>query len=341
MAGYFALQWHITNRCDQRCKHCYIFNSGKPIPHEEWTLENAEKLLDNFKSFCEKTKKRPTLAITGGDPILHPQFWQILELVRKQNIPFNILGNPFHLTPEVIKQLKRMGCSRYQLSVDGLKGTHDAMRMTGSFDVTIEKLKLLKACGLSPVVMTTVSNVNYKEVPAITRLLVDIGVEVAAFARYCPTHGDTNANIPPEEYHNFLNEMWDIYEKLANKGTTFTLKDHLWQAILYEKGLLALEDDDVVYEGCHCGISHMTLLETGEVYACRRMETPIGKFPQQSLEECFFGPKMECFRDFSKIEGCKNCKLLNYCRGCRAVAFGTSGGNVFAKDPQCWLCSND
>ena len=24
---YFAFQWHITDECDQRCKHCYIFSS--------------------------------------------------------------------------------------------------------------------------------------------------------------------------------------------------------------------------------------------------------------------------------------------------------------------------
>lgn len=26
---YFAFQWHITDYCDQRCKHCYIFSEGK------------------------------------------------------------------------------------------------------------------------------------------------------------------------------------------------------------------------------------------------------------------------------------------------------------------------
>ncbi|MBR4006062.1 MAG: hypothetical protein IKI90_09465 [Treponema sp.] len=26
---YFAFQWHITDECDQRCKHCYIFAEGQ------------------------------------------------------------------------------------------------------------------------------------------------------------------------------------------------------------------------------------------------------------------------------------------------------------------------
>lgn len=27
---YFAFQWHITDSCDQRCEHCYIFSEGHP-----------------------------------------------------------------------------------------------------------------------------------------------------------------------------------------------------------------------------------------------------------------------------------------------------------------------
>ena len=26
MRSYFSFQWHITDECDQRCKHCYIFS---------------------------------------------------------------------------------------------------------------------------------------------------------------------------------------------------------------------------------------------------------------------------------------------------------------------------
>lgn len=339
MAGFFALQWHITNKCDQRCKHCYIFNSDHPVTGEEWSLENAELLLNEFVAFCRKYEKRPSMAITGGDPILHPQFWEILDLVCKHKIPFNILGNPFHLNPQVIKNLKDAGCQKYQVSLDGLEKTHDSMRQPGSFNATIEAIKLLKENNLSPVVMTTVSKVNWLEIPELTKLIVELGVHTCAFARYCPTHGDVKDNLSPQQYRNFLDTMWKVYTNLAEKGTRFTLKDHLWKAYLVEEGLLeVVKDDGIVYDGCHCGNSHLTFLETGEAYACRRMETPVGFFPDNSLEEIFFGKEMDTYRDIRQIEGCKECELLCQCRGCRAVAFGTSGGNYFAKDPQCWKC---
>lgn len=110
MAGFFCLQWHITNKCDQRCKHCYIFNSTKPIPSDEWNVQDAQKLLDDFLTFCKKYNKTPCVSLTGGDPLLHSRFWDIVELLKCRQISFNILGNPFHLNPKVIKRLTRKGC---------------------------------------------------------------------------------------------------------------------------------------------------------------------------------------------------------------------------------------
>ena len=46
MKEYFAFQWHITDECDQRCKHCYIFFEGQQQEHGRHELEsNAGYLL--------------------------------------------------------------------------------------------------------------------------------------------------------------------------------------------------------------------------------------------------------------------------------------------------------
>ena len=47
MKQYFAFQWHITDDCDQRCKHCYIFaeNNGKQLDAMSWAQMQA--VVDN------------------------------------------------------------------------------------------------------------------------------------------------------------------------------------------------------------------------------------------------------------------------------------------------------
>jgi len=119
---YFAFQWHITDECDQRCKHCYIFSESHPkLVEMPW--ERLVAVLANVERMAEKMNRLPYLYITGGDPILHSRFWDFLELVHSHGIPFTIMGNPFHLTDEVCARMKALGCRKYQLSLDGLRIT--------------------------------------------------------------------------------------------------------------------------------------------------------------------------------------------------------------------------
>ncbi len=128
---YFAFQWHITDECDQRCKHCYIFSEGHPkLVEMPW--ERMVAVLANIERMCERMNRLPYLYITGGDPILHRRFWDFLEMIHEHGIPFTIMGNPFHLTDEVCQRMKALGCRKYQLSLEGLHETHDRFRKPGS-----------------------------------------------------------------------------------------------------------------------------------------------------------------------------------------------------------------
>ena len=105
---------------------------------------------------------------------------------------------------------------------------------------------------------------------------------------------------------------------------------------LHEKRLYHLRGEKgIVFDGCNCAIRHMTLLPNGTVYACRRFDSMVGKIDHQGFKEIFFSSQMQHYREIEKLSGCKDCELLYYCRGCHAVAAGTTG-SFFDKDPQCW-----
>lgn len=117
MSPFFAFQWHITEACDQRCRHCYIFAEDPQKMVRSMQPNEMEKVLNNIADFCAVYDRTPYLYITGGDPLLHPNFWKLMEMVKKRQLPFAILGNPFHLNDEVCKRLKECGCDKYQLNV--------------------------------------------------------------------------------------------------------------------------------------------------------------------------------------------------------------------------------
>jgi radical SAM/SPASM domain protein of ACGX system len=338
MPDYFAIQWHITDVCDQRCKHCYIFSEGHPcLISTPW--EELVATFEQIKTFCTKINRTPYIYLTGGDPILHPDFWRLLDVFKRDNVRFCIMGNPFHLTPDVCKKMKEAGCVKYQLSLDGLEQTHDMFRKKGSFLTTLEKIKVIKDAGMWCAVMTTVSKVNMNEIPALIDLVDSLGVDVYAVGRYCPTSVqkayDAAVHIPPQEYRAFLDKCWQTYQKHKDSKTTFQLKDHLWALYLYEEGLYKPECNGEISDGCNCGRNHLTILPTGDVYACRRMESKVGNVNEDDLYKLWTGDAFNAYRQYDKFTKCSKCNLLGVCRGCPAVTFGYTG-SMYDPDPQCW-----
>lgn len=305
---------------------------------KEMSWTEMEHVFENCLDMCHRANRLPYFYITGGDPILHSRFWDLMQLLQLHNIPFTILGNPFHLNDEVCRKLKSFGCERYQLSIDGLGDTHDNIRKKGSFETTLEKIKCLRNAGIRCAIMTTVSGINKHEITGIIDVVVEHQADVFAFARYCPTSTEKAAHLTANEYRNVLEACWQKFEQYKDRGTSFNLKDHLWTLFLHEKGLFNIPEglqDDVMYEGCNCGNCHLTILPAGDIYACRRFESKVGNVFSEQLFEVFTGDKMDGLRDYGKFEKCTACELLRFCRGCPAVTYGYTG-NFYGADPQCW-----
>lgn len=334
----FGLQWHITDNCDQRCKHCYIY-AGKDLhKNNDLPLEKLSEILEDFIETCKKMNRIPFIAVTGGDPLLYKNVWEFFEMLKANNVKFAILGNPFHLNDDVAKKLRNFGCINYQMSLDGLEKTHDFIRKKGSFQATLSKIDCLRNAGITTTIMATVSKTNINEIPDLVDIVVKYKVNNFAFARYCPNPDDYDNIVTAEEYHEFLGKMWNKFICYKNEDTKFVLKDHLWNLYLHENGMFNINVNnpkDLILDGCKCGISHLTVLADGTVYACRRCESPVGKVPEDSLYDIFFGDEMAKYRQYENFEECSKCELKNFCRGCPAVAKCFTG-SFYGKDPQCW-----
>ena len=337
---YFAFQWHITDECDQRCKHCYIFSEAENKPIDSMSFDQMRLVLSKCEAFCALFGRVPYFYVTGGDPVLHKDFWRLAELLKSKSIAFTLMGNPFHLNDSVCARLRALGCEKYQMSLDGTRLTHDKIRKPGSFDAVLEKIPVVNRSGIRSVIMTTVSSMNIEEIPQIIDIAAQAGVKVFAFARYCPVSREKSTGISPEEYRNLLavcDKKFKEYER-SDCETYFNRKDHLWTLYEYERGDFKIPPDaqkGMIYSGCNCGNSHLTILPTGEIYACRRVQNSlVGNIFADDLAEIWL-TKMEKYRDYTRFKKCSSCELLAFCRGCPAVAAGTHG-DFYDPDPQCW-----
>lgn len=336
----FAIQWHITDFCDQRCKHCYLFSENAAMCCKSMDFDEMLKVLLQAEELCDSLGRQPYYYITGGDPILHPQFWELAEELHKRDAMWCMMGNPFHIDDDVAKRLKSLGLRKYQLSLDGLEATHDMFRKPGSFADTMRAIPCLQRAGIWVAIMSTVSSTNAAEIPQLIKLAAQLDVDVFAFGRYCPTKGQrlSEFHMEPLQYREFLRSCQASIDEAKASGakTTFQKKDHLWKLLDWEEGRFALPaEDGAVHDGCHCGQAHMTVLPNGDVYACRRMESKIGNIEESTLKELFAGEALAQYRQHDKFTKCSKCELKNWCRGCPAVTFGYTG-NMYDADPQCW-----
>ena len=241
--------------------------------------------------------------------------------------------------------LKTCGCEKYQMSLDGMRQTHDWFRKPGSFELTLEKVACLNRAGITSIIMSTVSKTNMLEIPEIIDEVVKAKVKVFAFSRYVPTGGEVDAGMTPQEYRELLRNCdakMKAYEA-AGCETYFNRKDHLWTLYEYETGQFKLPADTkagVIYGGCNCGNCHITISSNGDVMACRRvMDSKVANIFEERLAEVWLG-QMEKYREYDKFTKCSKCELKAWCRGCPAVANGTNG-DFYGADPQCWKTRNE
>lgn len=328
----FKLQWHITNKCNNRCIHCYqdTFN-GK-----ETNIQSAKEIIDDFVSFCEILKVEPHFLITGGDPFLNKDIFLILAEIKARANKITILGNPEIIlgNTSLIDFLKHIELVDYQLSLDGLEETHDKIRYKGSFKNTINAIKELVSNGIKVKIMSTLSTLNIGELTDLMEFSYSIGVSKWSFSRIVSKNEDDLPNN--YDYFCFLKNIKERHSFFEKMGYTRLNKEPLLVPLNMESNLVT---DNRVCGGCSMGGMDLTLLPTNEIMACRRYaDSIIGTWTQKNdfLKYFLYSNKMQEFRQINKIEQCSDCKYLYSCRGCRAVAFARTK-SFYSPDPQCFI----
>lgn len=337
-----AYQWHITDECDQRCKHCYLFGEDARAACVTTPWDQLMRTLDQVERRCARSHAYPTLAISGGDPLLHPRFWDFAEELHRRGISWTAMGNPFHLDTEVCRRLRQLGCLQYQMSLDGLEEFHDYLRKPGSYRATLAALVPLRAAGIQTQLMATASRQNLDDILSCMDVAAQHGASSFAFARYCATSPAKAQELYPtaDEYRAFLLAYWQKKQELEHAGcqTVFKTKDHLFTLLRWELGEFEVsawaQGRTDVCAGCHVG-AKATICANGDLLACRRMPSLVGNIATDDLWDVEHGEAIQRYTQVEGIKGCRDCELLYWCRGCRAVGVNATG-DLLAADPMCW-----
>lgn len=331
MENEFYFQWHITERCNWRCKHCY--HEGYS-PSGELSSVQLQEVITKMEHALNAWGKKAAVSITGGEPWIRAE--DVIAIInRLQESPHfsrvDLLTNGSLLDDEACEYLSSKSIiRRVQVSIEGSAAAqNDAIRGAGSFDKIIASIRQLVKHNIKVGVMMTIAEYNYSDVIPTLEMLSGEGVETFALERFMPT----GQSVKQRDKTLSVEHVKETFSKLNEWARTHNSP----RALQYRPLFCMLEDDVHVGAMCSVGENALTILHDGTLLPCRRLPMPLGNILTDNLIEIWAeSPILWQVRRPSGLNAkCGHCPDIAQCRGCRAMALAVTG-NWLAADPHCW-----
>lgn len=316
----FTLQWHITHRCNLRCAHCYQENYAAFS-----TREAMSAVLNQFEELLAAYQCRGHINVTGGEPMLHPDFYWLLQELKRRGITFAVLTNGTVLTLRDARRLSALGATYVQISLDGCEEIHDAIRGKGSFQRAVNGIRALKAYDIYTDVSFTAQRENKDELKPLSKICHSLNVDKLWFDRVV---------IPKEEDVNNLTLTAEEYQQLSKTAASLNRRGRVSCARAIQFIPCRRKN---IYR-CTAGDGLLTLLADGSVMPCRRLPFVAGNVFEQDLLTIYRDhPLLQKLRGLSVPKACRTCQYAQVCHGgAKCIAYAKTG-DYTAADPDCPL----
>lgn len=337
----FFVQWHLTERCNLRCKHCYQTASKG----EEMSLSEVRETVSEVVEMLREWKGQygikisPSFNITGGEPFLRHDIFEILGIIRNRDFDTYLLSNGMLIDRKRARKLSDLRVKGVQVSIEGPEKVHEIIRGKGSFSLAMKGVQHLLDAGITVTLNVTLSDINSDYFMDIFELASSTGVQRLGFSRLVPSGRGAGLllNMLRKEK---LRELYKSILSLNINGLEIVTGD----PIVSQMSSNGKEGEgSTPVGGCAAGLSGITLLQDGTITPCRRLSVPIGNVRRDSLREVWATSKVLMkLRDRKAYAGkCSSCRRWALCRGCRAIAYAYSSsigqGSFLSDDPQCFI----
>lgn len=172
----------ITERCNYNCLHCFNAKDNNRI-NSQFEFNDFIKLLDEAVECGIQC-----FTITGGEPMVHPRFLDILKEIYKRHMwVFELNTNGSFITQKILDELKKIKCNPLiKISFDGM-GFHDWLRNhKGAEERTIKAIKLCIKNGFKVKIQYNINKHNISSVKETIKLLDSLGVVETRFIPTAP-----------------------------------------------------------------------------------------------------------------------------------------------------------
>ena len=316
----------LTPYCNLSCKMCYVKETAPGLP-----VLDADTWLD----FARQAADMGTLVtqITGGEPMVHPEFRKIYSGFKKLGMVVTMNTNGTQIDESMADFLAADMPRRMNVSLYG-PNREVYERLCGSgraFDRTIRGIELMKERGIPVKINLTPTTINFPHLDGILDICrqYELPVEMTAYMFEPLRRSSTERQgyrLNPEEMAIAI-EKWDRYRYNSN--------EMIARCILAAQGLDHFEESRKI-EGytrlrCRAANSSFWLCWNGKMNACANMTEP-----QANVRELGFDGAWEEVKRYGETirvsAKCLSCSLKRFCLNCAAIGLHENG--TFEQTPQ-------
>lgn len=195
--------WNITRTCNLRCVHCYSDSQAMQYPGE-LTWEEMENVLDDLSAY-----QVPSLLLSGGEPLIHPRFFDIVQKASAGGLKLTISTNGTLITPEKAALLKAANVAYVGISLDGIGAVHDEFRRKeGAFDGAVRGFRNCHDVGQKTGLRLTLTRHNVQNIEQILDFIEQEQIQRVCFYHLVPAgRGSSLQVLTPEESRYALDTL--------------------------------------------------------------------------------------------------------------------------------------
>jgi radical SAM protein with 4Fe4S-binding SPASM domain len=331
--------WEMTQACNWKSASARAIASTARDRHQFSTAE-AFHLVEEIAAMHV-----PLLALTGGDPLLRPDLFPVIEFASRHSVrtSLTLLPTPL-LDVEAISGFKASGLMRVGFWLHGSTVELDDAywAVPGSHRRTLEIIGSCHEEQLPVQINTIFARRNFHDVDPMIELLTRLDVDLWNVFFFVPSTREEAGEVLTADEHE------QIFAKLyaASQVVHFQIKttegQHYQRFLLQQRaresrGRITEADVGTCAPGAvNEGKGFVFINHRGEVYPSRFLPLSAGNVMTQPLAELYCdSPLFVSLRDGSRLKGkCGRCLFRIVCGGSRARAYGMSG-DLFAAEPCC------
>lgn len=312
-SALFYLFLEITRKCNLNCRHCGS-DCKSEVAEKELTTESWLRLLDDIS---ESFNPLPTIVLTGGEAILHKDFYRIVDKINSLNLRWGLVSNGYCLSKAQVEKLEEKNIYSLTVSLDGMEINHNWLRKKkDSFDKTFRALHYISKSKI-PIkdVVTCVNPLNLNELDRISDLLLKMRIFSWRLFRIFPAgRAKENRELQMTTFETRKMIDWIKINKknLYKKGLDLSLSCEGWLPFKEDK---TLRNQPFF---CRAGVNIASILCDGTVTGCSNNHSRF--YEGNVLDHRFSYLWKHEFKKFRNREwvaktSCGKCENMKVCEG--------------------------